>query len=42
MLQDADLVERTRDERDGRRSHVRLTTLGRRRMACLLGPLIAE
>jgi DNA-binding MarR family transcriptional regulator len=42
MLQDADLVERTRDERDGRRSHVRLTTLGRRRMACLLGQLIAE
>jgi len=42
MLQDADLVERTRDERDGRRSHVRLTTLGRRRMASLLGQLIAE
>ena len=42
MLQDADLVERTRDERDGRRSHVRLTTHGRRRMACLLGQLVAE
>ena len=42
MLQDADLVERTRDERDGRRSHVRLTVLGRRRMASLLAQFIAE
>lgn len=42
MLQDADLVERTRDERDGRRSHVRLTMLGRRHMASLLGQFIAE
>ncbi|HXH14880.1 MAG TPA: winged helix DNA-binding protein [Sphingomonas sp.] len=40
MLQDADLVERTRDERDGRRSHVQLTPLGRRRMAGLLGRMI--
>ncbi len=40
MLQDADLVERTRDERDGRRSHVRLTQLGRRRMASLLARLV--
>lgn len=40
MLQDADLVERTRDERDGRRSHVRLTPLGRRRMTGLLARLI--
>ncbi|MBD8618715.1 winged helix DNA-binding protein [Sphingomonas sp. CFBP 13728] len=42
MLQDADLVERTRDERDGRRSHVQLTALGRRRMTSLLGRLIEE
>ncbi|WP_082466455.1 winged helix DNA-binding protein [Sphingomonas sp. Leaf38] len=40
MLQDAGLVDRTRDERDGRRSHVRLTTQGRRRMAMLLGRLV--
>ena len=40
MLQDAGLVERTRDERDGRRSHVQLTAQGRRRMATLLGRLI--
>ena len=40
MLQDADLVERTRDERDGRRSHVRLTPLGQRRMTSLLVRLI--
>ncbi|WP_380782130.1 winged helix DNA-binding protein [Sphingomonas sp. R86520] len=40
LLQEADLVERTRDERDGRRSHVQLTGLGRRRMAALLGRLI--
>ncbi len=39
MLQDAGLVERTRDERDGRRSHVQLTAQGRRRMAMLLGRL---
>ena len=37
MLQDAGLVERTRDERDARRSHVQMTPLGRRRMANLLG-----
>ncbi|MEG8019232.1 transcriptional regulator [Sphingomonas sp. LR55] len=42
MLQDANLVERTRDERDGRRSHVQLTVLGRRRMANLLGQLVAK
>jgi len=42
MLQDAGLVERTRDERDGRRSHVQLTILGRRRMAGLLGRMIDE
>ncbi|SFO06160.1 MarR family winged helix-turn-helix transcriptional regulator [Sphingomonas sp. OK281] len=40
MLQDADLVERTRDERDARRSHVRLTVLGKRRMSSLLGRMI--
>lgn len=40
MLQDAGLVERTRDERDGRRSHVRLTVQGRRRMGVLLGRLV--
>jgi DNA-binding MarR family transcriptional regulator len=42
MLQDADLIERTRDERDGRRSHVQLTPLGRRRMASLLGRLVGK
>lgn len=40
MLQDAGLVERTRDERDGRRSHVQLTSSGRRRMGLLLGRLV--
>ncbi|TCP88739.1 winged helix DNA-binding protein [Sphingomonas sp. PP-CE-1A-559] len=40
MLQDADLVERIRDARDGRRSHVQLTALGRLRMTNLLGRLI--
>jgi DNA-binding MarR family transcriptional regulator len=40
LLQEAGLVERTRDERDGRRSHVQLTGIGRRRMAVLLGRLI--
>lgn len=39
MLQHADLVVRTRDVRDGRRSHVGLTVLGRRRMTTLLGRL---
>ncbi len=39
MLQHADLVVRTRDVRDGRRSHVGLTLLGRRRMTTLLGRL---
>ncbi|MCP8889130.1 winged helix DNA-binding protein [Sphingomonas faeni] len=39
MLQDADLVERTRDERDARRSHVQLTALGQRRMVALLSRL---
>ena len=42
MLQDAGLVERTRDERDARRSHVRLTASGRRRMATLLGRLVTS
>lgn len=42
MLQDAELVERMRDERDGRRSHVQLTALGRRRMISLLAQLIAK
>ncbi|MGA1799519.1 winged helix DNA-binding protein [Sphingomonas sp. 4RDLI-65] len=42
MLQEAGLVERTRDERDGRRSHVQLTTLGRRRMASLLARMTDE
>jgi DNA-binding MarR family transcriptional regulator len=42
MLQDSNLVERTRDERDGRRSHVQLTPLGRRRMASLLGRLVGK
>lgn len=41
MLQNADLVVRTRDVRDGRRSHVGLTTLGRRRMITLLSRLVA-
>ena len=36
MLQEAGLIERSRDERDGRRSHVCLTPSGRRRMAQLL------
>jgi DNA-binding MarR family transcriptional regulator len=40
LLQEADLIERTRDQRDGRRSHVRLTALGQRRMVGLLGRLI--
>ncbi|QCB44120.1 transcriptional regulator [Sphingomonas sp. PAMC26645] len=40
MLQDADLVERIRDARDGRRSHVQLTVLGRLRMTNLLGRLV--
>ncbi|RYD27394.1 MAG: transcriptional regulator [Lysobacteraceae bacterium] len=40
MLQDADLVERIRDARDGRRSHVQLTALGHLRMANLLCRLI--
>lgn len=39
MLQTADLVVRTRDARDGRRSHVGLTPLGRRRMVALLSRL---
>ncbi|MCK8456714.1 MULTISPECIES: winged helix DNA-binding protein [Sphingomonas] len=39
ILQDAGLVERTRDERDGRRSHVQLTVSGQRRMATLLSRL---
>ncbi|RZL81730.1 MAG: MarR family transcriptional regulator [Sphingomonas sp.] len=39
MLQDAGLVERTRDERDARRSHVQLTALGQRRMVALLSRL---
>ncbi len=40
MLQEANLVERTRDIRDGRRSHVRLTPCGRRCMINLLGKLV--
>jgi DNA-binding MarR family transcriptional regulator len=40
LLQEADLIERTRDQCDGRRSHVQLTALGRRRMVGLLGRLI--
>ncbi|MGU3389935.1 winged helix DNA-binding protein [Sphingomonas sp. M1A8_2b] len=40
MLQDSGLIERTRDERDGRRSHVQLTPLGRRRMANLLARMV--
>jgi DNA-binding MarR family transcriptional regulator len=40
LLQEAELIERTRDQRDGRRSHVQLTALGRRRMEGLLGRLI--
>ncbi|WP_242008252.1 transcriptional regulator [Sphingomonas ginsenosidivorax] len=39
LLQDAALVERVRDATDGRRSHVKLTTLGRRRMTNLLAML---
>ncbi len=39
MLQDADLIVRTRDTSDGRRSHVGLTPLGRRRMVTLLSRL---
>lgn len=39
MLQDAGLVDRTRDISDGRRSHVRLTVLGRRRMVGLLATI---
>ena len=40
MMQDSGLVERTGDERDGRRSHVQLTTLGRRRMTGLLARMV--
>lgn len=40
LLQEAGLVERTRDELDGRRSHVCLTPSGRRRMATLLERLV--
>ncbi len=39
LLQDAALVERIRDATDGRRSHVKLTALGRRRMTNLLAML---
>jgi DNA-binding MarR family transcriptional regulator len=39
LLQDAALVERVRDVTDGRRSHVKLTALGRRRMTNLLAML---
>lgn len=39
MLQDAGLVQRTRDETDGRRSHVQLSPAGRQRMVELLGML---
>jgi DNA-binding MarR family transcriptional regulator len=39
LLQEAGLVERVRDASDGRRSHVKLTTLGRRRMTNLLAIL---
>lgn len=39
LLQDAGLVERIRDATDGRRSHVTLTPLGRRRMTNLLAML---
>jgi DNA-binding MarR family transcriptional regulator len=39
LLQDAGLVERIRDATDGRRSHVTLTGLGRRRMTNLLAIL---
>ena len=40
MLQESGLVERSRDERDGRRSHVQLTPLGRRRMEGLLARMV--
>ncbi|MEG3163132.1 winged helix DNA-binding protein [Sphingomonas sp. PB2P19] len=39
LLQEAELVERVRDATDGRRSHVKLTALGRRRMTNLLAML---
>jgi len=39
LLQESELVERVRDVTDGRRSHVKLTILGRRRMTNLLAML---
>ena len=40
MLQEAGLVQRTRDETDGRRSHVQLSPTGQQQMTDLLGILM--
>lgn len=42
MLTEAGLVQRTRDQTDGRRSHVQLSVAGRMRMAEALGMLIGR